>query len=67
MTESVRIRIRRVDENGLVTPGTAMLTRHAGGLNVGDFRDLDGDPLVLPPGARFDVFLALQDREEDPT
>lgn len=46
-----RVPIQRVDADGTVTEGTAELA----GSSVHDFRDLNGEPMMLPPGASFVV------------
>lgn len=52
----MRIPIIRRNADGTITDGTAR-TRGVGPgrLEIDDFRDLDGQPLNLPPGAKFTV------------
>jgi hypothetical protein len=50
-----RVPIFRQDLNGLVTDGTAARERTDRGWSLTDFRDLDGNPLVLPPGSSITV------------
>lgn len=61
-----RLPIIRRDADGTIVDGTARArviadlagTEGAAGLALDDFRDLDGAPLDLPPGAAFEVQLA---------
>lgn len=55
-----RIPIVREDSDGTITDGTARVSR--GGRQIDDFRDLDGEPLDLPPGSSY-----LIDTELPPT
>ncbi len=52
----IRIPITRHDSDGTILDGTAAAIRtseHA--FTINDFRDLDGEELILPPGSRFEV------------
>jgi hypothetical protein len=50
-----RVPIYRQELNGTITDGTAERVRTDNGWSLSDFRDLDGNPLVLPPGASITV------------
>lgn len=54
-----RVPITRTDADGTVIDGTAQIDRTDRAVSITDFRDLDGRPLNLPPGSRFDYRLAL--------
>lgn len=45
----MRVAITRHDADGTVIDGTALCE----GTEISDFRDLDGEPLALPPGSSF--------------
>jgi hypothetical protein len=49
--DPIRIPITKVLADGRVIDGTAKMTGHT----IEDFRDLDGQPMVLEPGARLEV------------
>jgi hypothetical protein len=52
----VRVPIIRPDADGTITDGTAELVRTIpSGIKVRDFRDLDGNELILPPKSSFEV------------
>lgn len=52
----MRVPITRHDVDGTVVDGTAALViLEDGTRRVHDFRSLDGEPLVLPPGSSFVV------------
>lgn len=52
----MRVPIVRRDEDGTRIDGTAAYDHvDRGGIIVYDFRDLDGEPLGLPPGSSFEV------------
>lgn len=53
-----RIPITRHDPDGTVTDGTARMILTATGRGLDDFRDLDGEPMCLPPGAAFHIAVA---------
>lgn len=60
----MRIPITRHDEDGTIIDGTAESdVQVVGGTavygTIHDFCDLDGEPLVLPPGSTFEVVLPL--------
>jgi len=60
MAES-RIPIVRRLADDTVTDGTARQTVDGDGdWTITDFRDLDGQPLDLPPGASFEIPLPLE-------
>lgn len=50
----------RIESDGTVTDGTCEFD----GRHWLDFRDLDGEPLILQPGARFQIVV---DSDGEPT
>lgn len=56
-----RIPIIRRLEDGTIDDGTARYIERADGFGLADFRDLDGNEMVLPPGASFEVAVDLED------
>lgn len=54
----MRIPIVRRLQDDTVVDGTADVRVVPGGIDVTDFRDLDGHPLALPPGASFEFTIA---------
>jgi hypothetical protein len=52
-----RVRVERVLADGTVEVGSALLIALGHEWSVSDFRDADGAPWPLPPGARYDVDL----------
>lgn len=60
-----RVPIIRHDLDGGVIDGTAQVERTNDGVRAFDFRDLDGWPLVLPPGSSFSVHLELLEPSPD--
>lgn len=50
-----RIPITRRDPDGTVIDGTARVITDGTEQRLDDFRDLDGNPLSLPPGAAFHI------------
>lgn len=53
----VRVPIERIEENGRVTPGTALMR----GATLDDYRTERGGPLPLPPGARYVLVVTLKE------
>lgn len=54
--DQLRIPIIRRAEDGTVTDGTALWEeRENGGFSISDFRDLDGEPLPIPPGGSIEM------------
>lgn len=56
----MRIPIVRVDADGTIVDGTCEYNEEPGAGNLGDFRDLDGEPLVLPPGSAYQIALSTE-------
>lgn len=50
---SQRLPIIRRDSDGTIIDGTADVSED--GLKIGDFRDLAGNEMPLPPGSAFEV------------
>lgn len=49
-----RVPIVRREADGTITDGTCAY-EFADGYRWFDFRDLDGEPMILPPGASFEM------------
>lgn len=54
-----RLPIIRREVDGTVTDGTCEVTHFGNRTSYGDFRDLDGNELVLPPMARFEIVIEV--------
>lgn len=55
--EGVRVPIERIEEDGRITPGTALMR----GVTLDDYRSMSGAPLKLPPGAKWVVVMRLEE------
>ena len=54
--DTLRVPVVRRDKDGTVVDGTALWEdQGTPGFMLSDFRDLDGNPMSLPPGSSFEI------------